>query len=35
MELKVDVLNRSSIEARRPGDAARRRLDRAQVREMS
>jgi len=34
-ELKVDVLNRSSIEARRSGEAVRLRLDRAQVREVS
>ncbi len=35
MELKVDVLNRSSSVARCPGDAVRLRLDRAQVREVS
>ena len=34
-ELKVDVLNRSSIEARRPGEALRLRLDRGQVREIA
>ncbi len=34
-ELKVDVLNRSSIAARRPGDAVRLRLDRSQVREVA
>ncbi len=34
-ELKADVLNRSSIEARRPGEAVQLRLDRAQVREVS
>ena len=34
-ELKVDALNRSSIEARRPGETVWLRLDRAQVREVS
>ena len=35
IELKVDVLNRSSIAAQRPGETVQLRLDRAQVRELS
>jgi hypothetical protein len=34
-ELKVDMLNRSSVQARRRGDPVWLRLDRSQIREIT